>query len=83
MSALGQKRTGAAQKGDFRFTPIATAKANSRKRSCLLYPRKRTCAVQTVMSALGQKRTFNIDRINYLAFAFDALVRFFGPGPRI
>jgi len=28
-----------------------------RKRSCLLYTRKRTCAAQTVMSALGQKRT--------------------------
>src|SRR6478609_9010847 len=25
--------------------------------SCPLYPRKRTCAAQTVMSALGQKRT--------------------------
>src|SRR6476620_1866071 len=37
--------------------PIATAKANSCKRSCPLYPRKRTCAAQSVMSALGQKRT--------------------------
>src|SRR5215475_10453628 len=36
---------------------IATAKADIRKRSCLLYTRKRTCAVQTSMSALGQKRT--------------------------
>jgi hypothetical protein len=34
--------------------PIATAKADSRKRSCPLYPRKRTCAVQLQMSALGQ-----------------------------
>jgi hypothetical protein len=37
--------------------PLATAKADSRKRSCPLYPQKRTCAVQTVMSDLGQKRT--------------------------
>ena len=37
--------------------PIATAKADARKRSCPLYPHKRTCAVQTRMSALGQKRT--------------------------
>jgi hypothetical protein len=36
--------------------PIATAKADSRKRSCPLYPQKRTCAVQEPMSALGQKR---------------------------
>src|SRR5262249_60192733 len=28
------------------------------KGSCLLYPRKRTCAVQEAMSALGQKRTY-------------------------
>src|SRR5215510_13059432 len=37
--------------------PIATAKADSRKGSCLLYPRKRTCAVQSGMSAKGQKQT--------------------------
>jgi hypothetical protein len=29
-----------------------------RKKSCPLYPRKRTCAVQLGMSAKGQKRTF-------------------------
>jgi hypothetical protein len=28
-----------------------------RKKACPLYPRKRTCAVQLGMSALGQKRT--------------------------
>src|SRR4029079_8331990 len=28
-------------------------------RTCLHYPRKRTCAAQTLMSALGQKRTSN------------------------
>src|SRR5262245_8306960 len=37
--------------------PIATMKADIRKRPCLLYPRKRTCAVQAQMSAKGQKRT--------------------------
>jgi hypothetical protein len=37
--------------------PIATAKADLRKTPCLLYPRKRTCAVQLAMSAKGQKRT--------------------------
>src|SRR5262245_10237531 len=37
--------------------PIATAKADSRKRSCPLYPRKQTCAAHQRMSALGQKRT--------------------------
>ena len=30
---------------------------NSRKRPCLLHPRKRTCAVQESMSALGQEET--------------------------
>ena len=45
------------QKGMSALLPIATAKANFRKGSCPLYPRKRTCAAQTVMSALGQKRT--------------------------
>ena len=43
--------------GHVSFAPIATAKADSRKRSCLLYPRKRTCALQGRMSAKGQKRT--------------------------
>ena len=57
MSALGHKRTYAVQKAMSALHPIATAKATSRKRSCPLYPRKRTCAVQLGMSALGQKRT--------------------------
>src|SRR5262245_47809171 len=37
-----------------RFSPWITAN----KKSCPLYPRKRTCAVQKAMSAMGQKRTF-------------------------
>ena len=40
-----------------RFTPIATEKADIGKLSCLLYSQKQTCAVQTRMSAMGQKRT--------------------------
>ena len=37
MSALGQKQTYALHKGMSALPPIATAKAESRKRSCLLY----------------------------------------------
>src|SRR5262245_16535060 len=61
MSALGHKQTYAAQKGMSALPPIATAKADFRKRSCLLCPRKRTCAVQSGMSALGQKRHIAFD----------------------
>jgi hypothetical protein len=39
------------------LSPIATAKADFRAMPCLLYPRKRTCAVQLGMSAMGHKRT--------------------------
>ena len=45
MSALGHKQTYAAHKLMSALPPIATAKADLRKPSCLLYPRKRTCAV--------------------------------------
>jgi hypothetical protein len=58
MSALGQKPTCAAQKGAQKgmsaLHPKATVKADIRNRACLLYPRKRTCAAQNPMSALGQ-----------------------------
>src|SRR5262245_41004956 len=57
MSALGQKQTCALQNVMSALHPIATAKAKFRESSCLLYPRKRKCAVQLGMSALGQKRT--------------------------
>src|SRR5262245_40189507 len=57
MSALGQKQTHAVQQRMSALPPIATAKADMRKWSCPLYPRKQTCAVQMSMSALGQKRT--------------------------
>ena len=57
MSALGQKQTYAVHKRMSALPPIATAKAKFSQKSGLLYPRKRTCAVQTAMSALGQKRT--------------------------
>jgi len=42
MSALGQKQTFAPQKGTSALPRIATAKADSHKWSCRLYPRKRT-----------------------------------------
>ena len=57
MSALGHKQTYAVQQSMSALSPIATAKADFRTTSCLLYPQKRTCAVQLGMSALGQKRT--------------------------
>src|SRR5262245_7884439 len=57
MSALGHKQTYAVQKAMSALPRIATARADFRKRSCLLYPQKRTCAVQNRMSAKGQKRT--------------------------
>jgi hypothetical protein len=57
MSALGQKQTYAVQQVMSALPPIATAKANSRKRSCLLSPQKRTFAVRWSMSAKGYKRT--------------------------
>ena len=52
---MGHKRTYAPQNVMSALHPIATAKAKFRKRPCLLYPRKRACAVQRGMSALGQK----------------------------
>jgi hypothetical protein len=45
MSALGQKQTYAPQNVMSALPLIAIAKADSRKRSCPHYPRKRTCAV--------------------------------------
>src|SRR5262245_12022340 len=46
MSAVGQKRTCEVHQPMSALPPIATAKADSRKGSCPLYPRKRTFAVQ-------------------------------------
>jgi len=54
MSALGQKQTCAAQEGMSALVPKATAKADSGKRSYLLYTQKQTCAAHKLMSALGQ-----------------------------
>src|SRR5262245_46134773 len=58
MSALGHKRTCAAQNGMSALPSTATEKADISFRPCLLYPRKRTCAPHKLMSALGQERTF-------------------------
>src|SRR5262245_12998253 len=43
MSALGQKQTHAVQQRMSALPPIATAKADIRKRSCPLCTRKQTC----------------------------------------
>src|SRR5262249_62307627 len=67
MSALGQKQTCALQNVMSALHAIATAKAKFRKRPCLLYPRKRTCAVQYAMSAMGQKRTYGIAAIQQVS----------------
>jgi hypothetical protein len=64
MSALGQKQTYAPQNRMSALPPIATAKAKFRKRPCLLYPRKRTCAAQTSVPALGHKRTHAAQQTN-------------------
>jgi hypothetical protein len=54
MSALGQKQTCAVQEPMSALLLIATAKADFRTSSCLLYPRERTYALQQPMSAKGQ-----------------------------
>src|SRR5262245_33864902 len=46
MSALGQKQTYASQQALCALHPIATARADFGKSSCLLFLRKRTCAVK-------------------------------------
>src|SRR5215475_13823814 len=55
MSALGQKQTYAAQKAMSASPPRATAKADIRKRSCPLYPRKRTLVKRAAMSRFVPK----------------------------
>src|SRR5262249_5975794 len=51
MSALGQKQTFALHQPMSAFPPIATVKADISKRSCLLYPRKRTPCSADPMAA--------------------------------
>src|SRR5262245_35750782 len=55
MSALGQKRTCAVQEPMSALPPIATAKADSRKRACPLYPRKRTfgCSLSVTVNSVA------------------------------
>jgi len=53
MSALGQKRTCAPQKTDVRFSPNSDRESES---------------TQTVMSALGQKRTSGASCLNQFLF---------------
>jgi hypothetical protein len=57
MSALGHKQTFAAQNRMSALPLIATAKADIRKTSCPLLPRKQTLDDGVGMSAMGQKRT--------------------------
>src|SRR5262249_36953188 len=54
---FGSKADMRVAKRDVGFGPKATAKADSRKRSCLIYPEKRACAAHRLMSGLSQKRT--------------------------
>src|SRR5215472_3748046 len=61
MSALGQKQTCALQKAMSALPPIATAKAEFPQKSCLLYLRKRTCAVHQeclLWAKSGHRTTF-------------------------
>src|SRR4029453_5463859 len=71
MSALGQKRTYALQQAMSALHPIATTKADTCQWPCLLYPRKRTVAVQLAMSALAQKGAHALHRRTSL---FDHLI---------
>src|SRR5262245_37235876 len=76
MSALGQKQTYALQQAMSALHPIATEKADFRKRSCPLYSQKRTCAVQLGMSAMGHKRTLTLAKLRAaipLALPFSGL----------
>src|SRR5262245_30986939 len=57
ISALGPKPTYTVQNIMSALGLIATTKSGFPEKSCLLYPQKQTCAVQWLMSALGQKRT--------------------------
>src|SRR5262245_1280038 len=64
MSALGQKPTYAVQKGMSALPPIATMKAEIRKRSCLLYPRKRRRTRSCLLWANSGHRQVSIARSN-------------------
>jgi len=55
---FGSEADTCAAKSDVRFTPDSDRESGfSRTAICLLYPQKQTCAVQSEMSAKGQKRT--------------------------
>ena len=66
MSALGQKQTCAVQAGMSALPPIATAKADSRRRSCLLYPPKADLCGALADVCFGPKA--DIDAINWSAY---------------
>jgi len=54
----GSKADICAATSHVRSTPNSDRESVIPQKSCLLYPWKRTCAAQLVMSAVGQKRTY-------------------------
>jgi hypothetical protein len=60
MSALGQKQIYAVQKSMSALPPIATANADSRKRSCPLYPRKRHADIAPAYSITSSARPMSV-----------------------
>ena len=65
MSALPPKADMCSAKGRVRFTPDSDRESGFPKTVNPLYPRKQTCAVQPVMSALGQQRTHAVQQTSF------------------
>src|SRR5262245_37745938 len=63
--------------------PIPTAKADSSKKACPLYPRKRTLLGAIGMSAKGQKRTLESEHYVQLRCLGDPCVDFATKHPEI
>jgi len=78
MSALGQKQTCAVEERMSALPPIATAKADIGKPSCL----KRTCPVHAPMSAKAQKRDIRTDE-SILRGAFNTHIDLVAKRPEI
>jgi hypothetical protein len=56
---FGSKADSCSAATHVRFTPDSDPESGLPRKVMSAYPRKRTCAVQLGMSALGQKRAFN------------------------
>src|SRR5262245_45180716 len=54
---FGSKADICGAKSHVRFTPNSDRESGLPEKSCLLYPRKQTCAAHGLMSAMGQERT--------------------------